>query len=61
MILDQAHLLTDLNGPISPSAPGTYQLTAGPFVFEIGGSLHIKFDNESGVYSGTIPVTLSYL
>lgn len=61
MVLDQAPQLSDLNGWISPSAPGIYQLTEGPFVFEIGGSLHIKFDNESGVYSGTIPVTLSYL
>lgn len=62
MALDLTYILTNSLGEVVPSAPpDTFPMASGTHTLEFGGSLHIKFDNESGVYSGTIPVTLSYL
>lgn len=66
MVMDLSHSLIDYRTAgtpaVAPSGPNTYPMPAsGVANIEIGGVLHVKFDNESGLYTGTIPVSLSYL
>lgn len=63
MALDvKPNFLDDVGNPLVNTAPNTYQMPpSGQAWVDLGGVLHVKFDNESGLYTGSIPVSLSYL